>query len=78
MRIARDCAEVCRVIESCETLEQFDTAVEMAHRFADKYDIRADKNEHLTMYADDVNGHIDDKEEELECANQNALIGFLR
>jgi len=30
MRSAKDCAKVCKVIDSCVTQEQFDTAVALA------------------------------------------------
>jgi len=77
MRIAKDCVKVCKVIDSCTTYDQFDVALSLAHRFADKYEIRED--EKLTPYADVVNDSIETKEEELErCERVKSLIGFLR
>ena len=80
MRIAKDCVYICKVIDSCESFDQFETAVALAHRFADKYDIREDSNEHLTPYADVVNDSIEEKQEELECLaeRERPKIGFLR
>jgi hypothetical protein len=82
MRIARECEKVVKVIESCETEDQFDTALQMAYCFSNKYEIRDKKNEHLTPYADVINASIDEKEEELECESEEKekepKIGFLR
>lgn len=77
MRIAKDCVKICKVIDSCKTQKQFETAIALAHRFADKYAIRED--ERLSPYADVINDSIETKEEELEqCEKVKNLIGFLR
>jgi hypothetical protein len=77
IRIARDCEKVVKVIDSCNTDDQFDTAINMAHCFSDKYELKAEYNEHLSPYADVINDSLDDKEEELLCQKENEQkIGF--
>jgi len=68
-------AKVCKVIDSCVTQEQFDTAVALAFRFAEVYKLKEDD-----ILADLVNGTIEDKEEALECQRESTKpkIGFLR
>jgi hypothetical protein len=78
MKIAQDCVKVCKVIESCDTQEQFDTAVEMAYRFAEVYKLKDDES--LAPYTDVLNETIEEIEGKLECQKEEARpkIGFLR
>ncbi len=71
LRIARDCDKVIKVIESCNTTEQLNTASNMAFAFSYTYDLGQEEN---IEYADSINETLDWKEEELW---QSKKIGFI-
>lgn len=76
MSITRDCVKVIKVLHSCRTSEQFETATNMAINFGRKYESNEAK---FSEYADSINELLETKGEELwEIESEPRPIGFLK